>query len=93
MSAFPLLLCCLSIVNCVLILPKDELHLNRGNRLEKSQRSTSINNFELPSSLKHKLLEEHQNAVSQKTDILYRLQRRDASTCALDNRELESDGV
>ncbi|XP_064400259.1 sortilin-like [Halichondria panicea] len=92
MSTFPLLLCCLSIVNCGLILPKDELHLNRGNRLEKSQRSTS-NIFELPSSFKHKLLKEHHNAVSQKTNILYSLQKRDVSTCALDNRELESDAV
>ncbi len=82
-----LLLCYLSVVHCVLILPKDNLLLKRGTRLEKSNLISNI--LEIPSSFSHKLLDEHRNAVSETVHSHHNVQRRDVS-CALDNRELES---
>ncbi len=85
-----LLLCYLSTVYCVLVLPKEDILWNRGKRLEKLNSHSNI--FEIPSSFSRKLLKEHQNAISKTQYVHHDVQRRDAS-CALDNRELESDGV
>lgn len=86
---FSILLCYLSVVHCILILPKDERLSSRGKTLEKST-FNSINS-QIPSSFIDKLLKEHRHGAVTVTSH-HNVQRRDVS-CALDNRELESDGV
>ena len=73
-------------VYSVMVLPNNEPHLNRGTTLDKTTFTPT-----LPLSFKAELLKQHRKL--QDTPVHLNLQKRDASSCALDSRQLESDGV
>ena len=75
-------------VNSVVVLPKNEPHPNRGITLDKTTFTPT-----LPVSIKAELLKQHRKSQYTPVPVHFNLQKREASSCALDSRQLESDGV